>query len=172
MSNSSASLFHKWGSETAYDAALSNLPLVDTNKVGWREILEFKRDTEAVRKYRDLKLWLHYVLKAESAAHATDLIAQKIEDYAWSLRKHGLKTKIGAFTQVIDWKKTPVIAAAAAGAGAVAGPAFGALVAGLGITGQIAAFFGERLIDLQDIERGPNREVAILYDAQQRFGHR
>jgi hypothetical protein len=86
--------FHP-GLKTAYDAALSNLPLVDTTQVGWEEILEFKRDPEAVRKYRDLKLWLHYALKAESIDHATNLIAQKIEDYAWSLRKHGLKRRSG-----------------------------------------------------------------------------
>jgi len=159
------------GLKMAYDAALSNLPLVDTAQVNSKEILEFMSDPEAVRKYRDLKLWLHYVLKAESVDHATNLIAQKIDDYAWSIRKHGLKTKIGAFTQVIDWKKTPVVAAAAAGAATVAGPVFAAIVAGLGIAGQIAAFFGERLLDLQEVERGPNREVAILYDAQRKFGH-
>jgi hypothetical protein len=158
------------GWQIAYDAAINNLPLVDPKRVTWEEIAEFRRDPEAKRKYRDLHLWLQSALNAESVQHATDLIAQRIDDYAWSIKKHGLNTSIGMLTQVLDYKQSATTAAVSATAGLLAGPVAAAVASGVMIGAQVVAWVAQRNVDLADAARGANREVAILYDAQRRFG--
>jgi len=160
------------GVQIAYDAALNNLPVVDPARVTWDEIVEFRNDPDAKRKYRDLKLWLHHALQAESIQHATDLIAQRIDDYAWAIRKHGLQTRIGALTQIFDYKQGATTAVVSGAAALLAGPVAAAIAGGFMVGAQAAAWLAERRLDLRDAIRGPNREVAILYDAQLRFGTR
>lgn len=72
--------------------------------------MEFRRDAEATGKYRDLRLWLQDGISGQSVAHATDIIDQKIDDYSWAIRKHGLSTVPGAVTYLFDWKKSAVMA--------------------------------------------------------------
>ena len=48
------------GEQAAYEGALSNLPLIHASVASWAQILAFREDPEAVKKYRDLRLWLSY----------------------------------------------------------------------------------------------------------------
>ena len=92
------------GGQTAYQAALANLPDVVEENATWDQILDFRKDKDAVRKYRALRLWLHDSLHARSLEEATDIICLKVEDYEWALRKHGFKTATGAISSILDWK--------------------------------------------------------------------
>lgn len=157
------------GENIAYEGALSNIPLVAVGSASWDHILAFRSDAEAVRKYRDLRLWLRAGLKAESAQHAADIIGQKIEDYRWAIERHGLQTTLGAFKTIFDWKESKLAVAAAGIAAAAGGPVWAIIAGGLSIAMQVGAWLAERRLDDKDIVRGPNREVAILYDVQERF---
>ncbi len=158
------------GERIAYEGALNNIPLVTASEVSWEQIISFRKDQEAVRKYRDLRLWLRSGLGAESVLHASDIIGQKIENYRWAIRKHGLQTSIGTFKQVFDWKASPLTLAAAGGAGLVGGPIWGTIVGGLAIAAQVGAWIAERNLKSEEVRRGPDREVAILYDIQEKLG--
>jgi len=158
------------GQKIAYDAAINNLPTINNERVSWAQIIEFRTDKNSVRKYRDLRLWLLHGLKAESVHHATDIIAKKIEDYIWAIKKHGMETKIGAFTQIFDWKKSSMMAAATGAATILGGPIAAALTSGLLITGNVGLWIAQRKLDLEGVKRAENREVAILFDAQKTFG--
>lgn len=151
------------GEAVAYQAALNNLPLLDEGSVTWDEILSFRQDSNAVKKVRRLRLWLVDGLNCESVNHATDVIAARIEDYTWALRKHGLKTVTGGITHV----------AAAGGTAALLDllekPLYPAIAAGLLATAKTIAWVSERMIEKKDILSGPKSEVAILYDAKQAF---
>jgi hypothetical protein len=76
----------------------------------------------------------------------------------------------GAIAQIIDWKKALVPGSAAAFGAVAAGPAWGALAGGLCIVAQACAWIAERMIALEGIKRGPDCEVAILYDLRNKFG--
>lgn len=157
------------GETVAYQGALNNLPIVSAD-ITWEEVRSFREDRESVRKYRDLRLWLGESLKASSERHATDLIAQRIEDYRWAVSKHGLQTATGALANLWDWKQSVALAAGAGAASTLSGAAVAALIAGLAITSGIGAYFVERKITEKDVSRGTGREVAILVDIQDRFG--
>ncbi len=158
------------GEQAAYEGALNNIPLVHSDTASWDQILAFREDPEAVRKYRDLRLWLRSGLTASSGQHAADIIGQKIEDYRWSIRRHGFETTLSALKTLFDWKDTKLALAAAGFGAATGGPAWAALAGGLGVAFQVGAFLAERRLHHADTARGPNREVAILYDIQERFG--
>jgi hypothetical protein len=159
------------GEQVAYEGALSNIPLVVAEAHTWEHILEFRGDPEAKRKYRDLRLWLRSGLKAESSQHAADIIGQKIDDYGWAIERHGLQTSLGALKTVFDWRESKLIFAAMGLAGVMGSPLWAALAGGLGIAMQVGALITERHLDAKEIGRGPNREVAILYEVQKRFGN-
>ncbi len=158
------------GENIAYEGALKNIPLVKAATAPWDQILAFRGDADAVRKYRDFRLWLRSGLKAESPQHAADIIGQMIDDYRWAIKRHGLQTSVGVFRTVFDWKESKLTLAATGLAAVTGGPIGAAIAGGLSVALQIGAWLTERRLDAKDIGRGPNREVAILYDIQEQFG--
>jgi hypothetical protein len=159
------------GETVAHQGALNNIPIVEAG-IGWDEVIAFREDRDSVAKYRDLRLWLKDGLGAQSEQHATDLIAQRIEDYRWAIRKHGLRTASGALSNLWDWKQSAALVAGVGAAATLGAGAIAALVAGLAISSGVGAFFLERRIDAVDVRRGAGREVAILVEIQDRFGSR
>lgn len=149
-----------------YQGAINNLSVVDATKLDWSQVLEFREDVGAARKYRDLRIWLRSGLEAESVEEATDVIGQKIEDYEWAIRKHGLKSTVGGISQMFGWKDAAVAAAAGFGVGAV----WGALVAGSLLVGKASVWLAERRMEYETVRRGDNREIAIIYEACKKFG--
>ncbi len=167
------SLFEKeylTGSELAFEAVLRNIKTVNKGRLEWDQIIEFRKDSESVRKYRDLRVWMRNGLRAASIAEAVDIIAGKIEDYDWALKKHGLETIKGALTVLLDYKKAGLSVSAIAGGTAVAGPIGGAIAGGLVIVGQTSAWLLDRYIEKKDIIRGDNSEIAIITDINKKFG--
>jgi hypothetical protein len=159
------------GKAIAYQAVLANLPVVNEDSLDWEQILQFRRDKESVSKYRDLRLWLHHSLNAESVQHATDLISKKINDYRWAIEKHGMQTISKGLTQIYDWKDVAKAGAASKVVGMLGGgPIASVLVAAITVAPKIVAWVIDRRVTLKDVERGENREIAIIYEALKRFG--
>ncbi len=158
------------GKVIAYEAALHNIPIISDADVAWNQILEFRMDSEAKGKCRDLRYWLHYALKLNDVSQATDLIGQKINDYVWAIEKHGLKTTLGALLQIFDWKQSAATSAVAGVAGATGGPIWSTIITGLLIEAQFRVSLAETKLKLTDTKRSANREVAVIYDNQQGFG--
>jgi len=153
------------GEQHAYHGVFNNIPVVIEEKLTWLEVVEFRKDPEARRKYRDLHLWLAS-LKIDSEQQATDLIAQKLDDYRWSIKKHGLATSIETISSLVSLSAiVPPMGGLAADAMQL-DPVLGAIAGGsLAVTGA-TAWVAKRLLNLEDIKRGKNREIAYLYDIQ------
>jgi hypothetical protein len=156
------------GPALAFQAALLNLPVVVEHALPWAQVLAFRADKEATRKYRDLRLWLRSGVSASTLSEAVDLIAQKVDDYTWAIRKHGLETRLGSFSSVLNWQSAGSAVVAASAAGAAGGPLWAALGGGLVLFSEISAYVVKRNLLARSISRGPHREVALLYDAQKR----
>ncbi|MDY6990904.1 MAG: hypothetical protein SWQ30_22920 [Thermodesulfobacteriota bacterium] len=152
------------GSSAAYQAALNSISVVSEDHLTWEQVLEFRADKEAVRKYRSFRIWLQDGLKARSVTEATDVIEQRLYDYQWAIKKHGLKTVVGALSSVLDLRHIAAITVGAGISGVLGGPIWSAITAGLVLSSKIAVQVADRMIDLEDITRGPHSEVAIIYD--------
>lgn len=157
------------GKHLTYQAALNNIGIVDPGALTLEQVLQFRSDPEAVRKYRNLRLWLDQGLKAETVSQATEIIAQKLDDYSWAIKKHGLKTLNGLVSEIVDWKVPAALGAATAAGQLLAGPVGAALGAGLVAVGKITVWLVERKIELEDIKHDSHREVAILHDINNTF---
>jgi hypothetical protein len=155
------------GKNIVYQAAVENLPEIIEDQVSWEQVIEFRSDKDAIRKYRALRLWLEYSLSAKSVKHARDLIARGIEDYEWAIRKHGLKTATGALSSIFSWKGLISITAGMGVSAAVGGPVWSALTGAIFTVGRATVWVAERMIERQDIERAPDAAVALICDAKQ-----
>lgn len=155
------------GNSLACQAVLNNIAIVDNNAISWNQVLEFRKDPEAARKYRSLRLWLHEGVEANSISHATDIIGNKIDDYEWAIKKHGLKTVTGILTSFFDLKTVSALATGA-GFGAFAGGPVGAsLIAGLIVTSKIVATVADKKIDLEDLKRDEYAPIALICEIKE-----
>lgn len=157
------------GQQHAYQGALNNLP-VPGESTPWECILEFRQDVNETGKLRNLKLWLEHSFDAKSEQHATDIISQKIEDYIYAIKKHGVETTIGSLSSVVQFKSSVMTSAAAFGGIALGSPILGWLAGGAVLCYQVGIKVAEHKLSLEDIKRGKNREIAMIYDAQKIFG--
>jgi hypothetical protein len=154
------------GEQYAYQGVLNNIPVAVEEELSWGQVRQFRDGPEARRKYRDLHLWLSQGLHAESERHATDLIGQKLDDYRWAIGKHGLSTANEAISSLISLGTVVPAAGGVAAAAMHVGPLWGALAGGVLAVSGAAAWVAKRLLALEDVKRGPHREVAYLYEIQ------
>lgn len=154
------------GNGHALQGVLNNVPVVLEQQLTWAQILEFRTDLEARRKYRNLHLWLTEAAHFQSEQHASDLIYQKLEDYRWAIRKHGLRTAVEAISSFVSLSAVVPPAAGLAANAVGLSTLEGALAGGALAAAGAAAWIAKRLLDLEDIKRGVNREVAYLYALQ------
>jgi hypothetical protein len=157
------------GASAACMAVFEHIPTVIDSESTWEQIIEFRKDVDAIRKYRDFRFWYKDALHSISPREAAELIGKKVDDYEWAIKKHGLITKVGAVKQLFRIKTGVPIAAAFGISHSAAGPIWGALSAGLMLTAQITLHVAERFVDLEDLRRGPGSEVALVSEIRSRF---
>ncbi len=152
------------GKSHAIQGALNNIPTVIEQELQWEQILEFRKDSEAKRKYRDLHLWLEIKKDVTSPLHVTDLISQKIEDYQWAIKKHGLKTKIEAISSMLSLGSVIPTAGGFTAKAIEMNPFWGAIAGGILAVGGATVWIAKRSLELEDLKRGQHSEIAYLYD--------
>ncbi len=151
-------------------ATLSNLAIVSESELTWAQVAEFRSDTLARTKYRRLIHWLDAELAGKPSSFVEDALAAKLDDYSWSLRKHGIATVFGVVSSILDLKTVSAASAASAGASVVAGPSWG-LAAGLSVmVGNLAVRVSQALLDVKNARRGEHSEIAFIYEARKTLG--
>jgi hypothetical protein len=152
------------GEGVAYQAVLNNIPVAEATELDWRQILEFRGDVDALRRYRALRAWMQEALASTSLSEATDIVGAKLEDYEWALRKHGLRSVLGAISEVLD-SKTIAAATAAGGLLAVLSQsAWALLTSGALVISKVAVYVAERKIEAEDLRRGENTAIATIHE--------
>ena len=156
--------------EYLIDAVAKNLPSVVESKASWLQICEFRKDRHALQDYRRIRLWLTSGIKAQSSAHAADIVAQQIDDYETALRKHGFETSLGILTQLLEPKS---LISAATGAGLAAyldGPVTASLVGSGVMVGQVALWLAKRHFERISLEQyNTTNNVLLLHRIREKF---
>jgi hypothetical protein len=144
-------------------ATIKNIGVVDEEKLEWSQIEEFRNDYNSRRKYRRMIHWLDSELVGKSENFISDRIANKLEDYEWALKKHGIETITGCLSRIIDPRFIAASSAAVAGL-ALAGDQFIAAIGGLGLlAGKAAISITKAGLDIIDRRRGKDSEIAFVY---------
>jgi hypothetical protein len=103
----------------------------------------------------------------ESQAFIEDEIAIKLEDYKKSLKKHGIKTILGTIQETLDGKYLAGVSALTGGFTLSGHPTLG-ILAGTGLVfGKVCIKIAEKLLDYDDVERGPNSEISWVYEVKE-----
>lgn len=157
------------GKTRNFQAALSHIPVIEEEKVEWRQILDFRKDKDSVRKYRKLRMWLRDTMEATTLDEAADIIGLKLDDYEFVLKKHGFSTVLGGLSQIIDWAENNKSTSAAVLAAWLSGPIFGG-IASAGLAVGAVIWVGERMLERNEIARGEGEEIAVLLDIKKEFG--
>jgi len=160
---------YKEGDREVVATVLSNLEIVDEKKLTWQQVMEFRKDKISLQKYRRLLHWLDREMIGKSHKFIEDDIAQKLEDYESSLKKHGINTVLGTIEEVLDGKYL-LGTSGVVGSFSLAGyPELGVL-AGTGLmVGKIAIKLGKTCLDFDDAERGANSEISWVYEVKEQL---
>jgi hypothetical protein len=92
------------GSEVT--AILAGLPIVDVSKASWRQILEFRKDPEARRKLRILRLHLADQFIGKTTEQIAAGLELGIAEYERAAKKHGFELLVGSLQASCDAKDT------------------------------------------------------------------
>lgn len=136
-------------------ACLAHVPTVLESKLTWKQVLEFRADAESVRKLRRFRNWFTLELLNKSGTEIQAQLSQKLDDYCWALRKHGLEAIVGGATSLLAFAATPAVV------DTVVQHPLGGAVAGLAIGGGAVAWVLNKRIQRLELQRN---EAAYIYD--------
>ncbi len=142
-------------------ATLCDLDIVDESHLSWDQVLEFRKDSEASRKLRRMTSWLDSEMAGKSQSAIVDRVGEKLSNYQWAIKKHGISTVVGTFSSVLDPKVIATAAGTSVALFSVQQELLG-ILAGVGIVaGKTAIKVTEATLNLIDARR-PGPEVAFV----------
>lgn len=151
--------------ETPYAVlAISGVPLVDASKASWEQIVELRKDPDARRKLRNLRLFLHGVYQEKPREFIEDDLGRRIDEYNSARQRLGFEAVAGTISSLLDAKNLHAatatgIAAALAG-GAITGIGSAVLVE----LGGMALEFSKKRFAIKQFEN--SHELAYLIRAK------
>ena len=122
--------------------------------------------------YRRMIHWLDREMLGKEMSFIEDEIAERLDNYKWALKKHGIKTLIGTISSMLSDKDALLGASAAfAAIKYAAGQDLAALLAAVSILGaNLAVKTASVLLEREEIRRGPGSEVAFVHEVERRLG--
>jgi hypothetical protein len=150
---------------------ISKIPLVDTSKASWNQIVELRKDKEAIKKLRNLKLFLHTNYEKKDRSFIEDDLSKRLDDYEATCKDWGFETRMSSFSAVIDSKNLHQTFALSAGAAIFGEPILGA---GMVIAGAFAEI-GKVCIEIAKKKHAFNKfkrrhELAYIIEAKEKLG--
>lgn len=90
--------------------AIHNMPLIDTSKAEWPQILEIRKDIECINLLRDMRLWYTKNLSDMTYEQVQDTIASLMEKAERAMKKHQDDLGRGIITSVVNSTELKVLA--------------------------------------------------------------
>lgn len=154
------------GSNIAYEVAFNNLPLLKES-TPWEQISEFRRDKEALRKYRAFRTWLREVDCSNGPVAVNDSISLAYDDYLWSLKKHGVETYLSTLKCLVNPKLWFTAAGVAGSVGIISSsPVLSGLAGGVVVASQVGVVLSEKRLQIENARRN---ELAYLQMVENNF---
>lgn len=150
------------GSARSLALILDGLPVVDEERLEWDQVDEFRQDSEARVKYRRLMRWFDINTPKLTESQLIDEVAIRLDDYEWSIKKHGFELAAGCVTALMDPKFLSVASAMTAGTTVLAGGVSGLIVGTVTGIGKVVATVTTQAVDALDSRRSSNYEMAYV----------
>jgi hypothetical protein len=139
------------------EVSLDFVPVAMEDGLSWEQVLEFRRDTEAREKLGRMRRWFTLELQDKSEAEIRATLEEKLDDYSWALRKHGIQTTVGGFTSFLAAAAAPTtLSLLAASPLAVTG-------GGIVLAAGAVAWLANKQIERTELHRS---EIAYLHEVR------
>jgi hypothetical protein len=83
---------------------IHKIPMVNTEEIGFSQIMEFRRDSETMKKMRNFRLFAYEQYAGKDKAFVEDDIQRRYEDYLEAVRVSGFVTTTKMLTSLISSK--------------------------------------------------------------------
>jgi len=87
-----------------FSLILPNLNLIDTSETSWKQILEFRKDNDASKKLRNLRLFFHDNYKGKDRQYIEDDLMKRLDDYEQTRKEWDFQTKTSTIAAILDSK--------------------------------------------------------------------
>lgn len=131
---------------------INKIPEMVEDKLTWEQVLDIRKDKESLVKIRRFNNWVELELTNKSESEIIAIFEKKLDDYSWALKKHGVKTSIGAISMVQSVSATLANAFAE-------NASF--LIPGIMISTGVSIYAIQSFVDTIEAKRHP---IAIIYD--------
>jgi hypothetical protein len=149
---------------------LVNWPFVDTSKATWDQIIEFRKDEEAKKKLRNLRLFLHTNYQGKNPNFIEDDLCRRLESYKGVCSDWDFETRNSVFSVVMDSQCLLATAAATLGAILLNEPIAQTISALAGVTlniGKILLIYDKQKHAFHKLKR--DHDLAYIIEAKERF---
>lgn len=151
--------------ETPYAAlVISGVPLVDASKASWEQIVELRKDPDARRKLRNLRLFLQGTYQGQSKEFITDDLGRRIDEYNSARKRLGFEAITGTISSLLDAKNLHAATATGIAAAFAGGALTGIGSAVLIELGGMALEFSKKHFAIKQFEN--SHELAYLIRAK------
>lgn len=131
---------------------INQIPEIVEDKLTWEQVLQIRQDKESLKKVRRFNNWVTLELSNKSQSEISAILEKSIDEYSYALKKHGIKTTVGAISTIQSI--TTTIATAFT-------ENTNFLVPGIMISTGVSVFAINSFIDSIEAKRHP---IAIIYD--------
>ncbi|MFH1892076.1 MAG: hypothetical protein ABIK83_05260 [Candidatus Zixiibacteriota bacterium] len=159
---------YRAGDYSVVVVSLTELEVVVEELLKWQQVLDFRADEEARAKFRRMVHWLDADMIGRSHEFIVDEIAKRLEEYMSALRKHGIRTVLGAMSAVFDPKSLAFTCGAAKFATDAIGPEAGVLAGGSFLIGKMALNIARNMLDIDD-RKDAHKEIAFVIEVREKF---
>jgi hypothetical protein len=146
---------------------LANIPLIDTSKASWEQIFELRKDSQALGKLRNLKMFLQDNYQGKGKDYIEDDLAKRLDKYSDACRDHGLETSLSVLSMVLDARRLQTAIAGGVAAALLGSPLVG-LTAAVSIElGQVVLEVANNKHDFNKFKR--DHELGYIIDLSDRL---
>lgn len=147
-----------------------NANLIDTSRLTWEQIIEFKKDEESRRKLRNYKLFMYDQFSGKSKDYIIDHLSKKIEEYEEACKKHGFKLVSSTLSSVLN-SKSAIAMAGIVAAGIITGIStvkdIGLISGAVIEIGKISLGISEKMMDMRSFKN--NHELAYIFEIKDKL---
>lgn len=139
------------------EICLDFIPDILEEKLTWEQVLESRKDKKAKMKLDRLRRWFKTGLLKKSEDEIKNILGQKLDDYQWALKKHGIQTVIGGSTSIMSFVSGPTLLKL------VTESPLAMVSGGVAIGAGAIAWIGKKIIERMEIKRDP---TAYIYEVR------
>lgn len=154
------------GSQIVTQRVIDNLSIVDEKKLEWKQVKQFREDRESRHKYAEFLEFLKSKWAGQNIDYYSYKIESKYHEYNESLKKHGVKTRLGAFKDIFS-AKFILPSSLATITSSLTFPELAPVVAGFFAIGTLSLTLAEYKLNLSTVNP-PDESIAWIYELKKR----